>query len=38
MLDIQASRPTDWSAERKQAYFDWADNVIAGLRDVHPGL
>jgi guanosine-3',5'-bis(diphosphate) 3'-pyrophosphohydrolase len=32
------SPPTDGSAERKQAYFDWAANVVAGLRGVHPGL
>ncbi len=28
----------NWSPERKQAYFDWAANVVAGLRGVHPGL
>lgn len=36
--DILASPPADWSAERKQAYFDWAAAVVAGLRGVHPGL
>jgi len=36
--DILASPPADWSAERKQAYFDWAAKVVAGLRGVHPGL
>jgi len=38
LRDILASPPTDWSSERKQAYFDWAANVVAGLRGVHPGL
>ncbi|PUE15193.1 phosphohydrolase [Limnohabitans sp. WS1] len=36
--DILASPPADWSPERKQAYFDWAAAVVAGLRGVHPGL
>jgi guanosine-3',5'-bis(diphosphate) 3'-pyrophosphohydrolase len=38
LRDILASPPADWSAERKQAYFDWAAAVVAGLRGVHPGL
>ena len=38
LRDILASPPADWSAERKQAYFDWAARVVAGLRGVHPGL
>jgi guanosine-3',5'-bis(diphosphate) 3'-pyrophosphohydrolase len=36
--DILASPPADWSAERKQTYFEWAARVVAGLRGVHPGL
>ncbi len=36
--DTLASPPADWSPERKQAYFDWAAAVVAGLRGVHPGL
>ncbi len=36
--DILTSPPADWSPERKQAYFDWAASVVAGLRGVHPGL
>ena len=35
---ILASPPADWSPECKQAYFDWAANVVAGLRGLHPGL
>lgn len=38
LRDILASPPADWSAERKQAYFDWAARVVAGLRGIHPGL
>ena len=38
LRDILASPPADWSSERKQAYFDWAAAVVAGLRGVHPGL
>jgi guanosine-3',5'-bis(diphosphate) 3'-pyrophosphohydrolase len=38
LRDILASPPADWSPERKQAYVDWAANVVAGLRGVHPGL
>jgi guanosine-3',5'-bis(diphosphate) 3'-pyrophosphohydrolase len=36
--DILASPPANWSAERKQAYFDWPAAVVAGLRGMHPGL
>lgn len=38
LRDILAAPPADWSAERKQTYFDWAARVVAGLRGVHPGL
>lgn len=38
LRDILVSPPADWSAERKQAYFDWAARVVAGLRGVHSGL
>ena len=38
LRDILASPPADWSAERKQAYFEWAARVVAGLRGVHPAL
>ncbi len=30
--------PVDWDHERVQAYFDWADRVVAGLRGVHASL
>jgi guanosine-3',5'-bis(diphosphate) 3'-pyrophosphohydrolase len=38
LRDILASPPANWSTERKQAYFNWAAQVVAGLRGVHPGL
>lgn len=38
LRDLLASPPADWEQERKQAYFDWAAAVVAGLRGVHPGL
>ncbi|PZP54671.1 MAG: phosphohydrolase [Azospira oryzae] len=38
LRDIIASPPSDWSTERKQEYFEWAKQVIDGLRGVHPGL
>jgi len=38
LRDILASPPADWPVERKQAYFDWAANVVAGLRGANPKL
>jgi len=38
LRDILASPPANWSTERKQAYFDWASKVVAGVRGVHPTL
>ena len=38
LRDILSSPPSDWPVERKQEYFDWAAKVVAGVRDVHPGL
>lgn len=38
LRDILASPPADWSAERKQAYFDWAAQVVSGVRGVNPRL
>ena len=38
LRDILASPPANWSTERKQAYFDWASKVVAGVRGVHPNL
>ena len=38
LRDILASPPAGWSRERKREYFDWAKNVIDGLRGAHPQL
>jgi len=36
--DILGSPPHDWSEKRKSEYFDWAAQVVAGLRGVPPPL
>lgn len=38
LRDLLASPPADWSAERKQAYFEWAAQVVSGLRGVNSEL
>lgn len=38
LRDILTSPPADWSVERKQAYFDWAGQVVDGVRGIHPKL
>lgn len=38
LRDILVSPPADWSLDRKQVYFDWAAQVVAGLRGTHAGL
>jgi guanosine-3',5'-bis(diphosphate) 3'-pyrophosphohydrolase len=38
LRDILASPPSGWTRERKIAYFDWAAEVIGGVRGTHPGL
>ncbi|MES1196107.1 MAG: phosphohydrolase, partial [Steroidobacter sp.] len=38
LRDISDSPPADWPIERKQAYFEWAKQVVDQLRGVHPGL
>jgi guanosine-3',5'-bis(diphosphate) 3'-pyrophosphohydrolase len=37
LRDIVA-RPPSWDLKRKQEYFDWAKQVVDGLRGVHPEL
>ncbi len=36
--DVAESPPAGWPLERRREYFDWAKQVIDGLRGVHPGL
>jgi guanosine-3',5'-bis(diphosphate) 3'-pyrophosphohydrolase len=38
LRDITAAPPAGWTPTRKRAYFDWARDVVEGLRGVHPGL
>lgn len=38
LRDILASPPANWSADRKRTYFDWAAQVVGGVRGAHPGL
>ena len=38
LRDILISPPSDWPAARKRAYFEWASDVVTGVRGVHPGL
>ncbi len=33
LRDVTANPPQDWPLERRQQYFDWAKDVIDGLRD-----
>lgn len=38
LRDTAVSPKVGWSLERTQAYFDWAAQVIAGLRGINPTL
>lgn len=38
LRDMANAPPADWSAQRKADYFDWAGEVVAGLRGSHPKL
>lgn len=38
IYDIAHEPPPTWSDERRRAYFDWAERVVAGLRGVSPPL
>ena len=38
LRDVANNSPADWSLARRQAYFDWAHNVVDQIRGVHPGL
>jgi GTP diphosphokinase / guanosine-3',5'-bis(diphosphate) 3'-diphosphatase len=38
LRDIAQSPPVGWELSRRQAYFDWAKDVIDGLRGTHPQL
>ena len=38
LRDIQTDPPAEWDAARRQRYFHWAAEVVAGLRWVSPSL
>jgi guanosine-3',5'-bis(diphosphate) 3'-pyrophosphohydrolase len=38
LRDIISSPPANWSEERKQEYFDWAAQVVAGIQGVNSRL
>lgn len=38
LRDVTNTSPADWSLEDRQAYFDWARDVVAGLWGTHPAL
>jgi len=38
LRDVAGSPPAHWDLARRQAYFDWAKQVIDSLRGVHEGL
>ena len=38
LRDVADNPPSTWDLARRQEYFDWARNVVDGLRGVHPGL
>ena len=38
LRDLTSAPPAEWSADRKMAYFEWAKEVVEGLRGVNPAL
>ena len=38
LRDLLASPPKDWSTQRKAEYFEWAGQVVAGLRGTNSRL
>ena len=38
LTDLAESPPANWTQERRQAYFAWAKDVIAGVRGINAGL
>jgi GTP diphosphokinase / guanosine-3',5'-bis(diphosphate) 3'-diphosphatase len=38
LRDVAETPPANWTIERKREYFEWAKQVIDGLRGVHPAL
>ena len=38
LRDIATSPPADWPLQRKMEYYDWAKQVVDGLRGINPKL
>jgi GTP diphosphokinase / guanosine-3',5'-bis(diphosphate) 3'-diphosphatase len=38
LRDVACSPPANWPLARRQEYFDWAKDVVDGIRDVPPVL
>ena len=38
LRDVAHSPPAGWDLARRQQYFDWAKQVVDGMRGVHSGL
>ncbi|MEI7614540.1 MAG: phosphohydrolase, partial [Betaproteobacteria bacterium] len=38
LRDIASNPPAGWSLDRCQEYYDWAKDVVDGLRGNHPTL
>ena len=38
LRDVIVAPPAKWSIERRRGYFEWAKEVIDGLRGIHPTL
>ena len=38
LRDMLSAPPKDWPVERKQAYFQWAEDVVVGLRGTNAKL
>jgi guanosine-3',5'-bis(diphosphate) 3'-pyrophosphohydrolase len=38
VTDVAFAKPIDWAVEKQLEYFDWATQVVAGLRGCNPAL
>jgi guanosine-3',5'-bis(diphosphate) 3'-pyrophosphohydrolase len=38
LRDVASSPPHDWPLQRRREYFDWAKQVVDGVRGAHPKL
>ena len=38
LRDVATNAPANWDLARRQQYFDWAKQVVDGLRGAHPAL